>query len=408
MRFTSLRSALLAAVAMLLTTAGCGPLPATGGVASREPATPAPTATTAPGATPVPVPGYELYGFVPYWEMDATIADHLAQTPLTTLALFSVTDTAKGALDTRQTGYQRITGDPGLRLISEAHRRGVRVEVVFTSFGEARNRRFLADDVRRTATITALVKLVGELDLDGVCVDVEGIEPSAVEAVAVFVDRLRTALVAADPGDRLTVSTQANVSGSALAAAVIDSGADRVFLMGYDYRIGASQPGATAPLDRRDGDRDLRWSMELYAAAGVPPERLLLGLPLYGVTWPVAGPVIGAPSTGNGDAWIPRRHLDVLTDSAIVPLRDSEEAVEVYLFGSDGSIGPPADGATPPLGERTWTAVYVDSPATLAPKLALANEAGYAGAGFWAIGYERGLPGYRELMTRFAAGEPEP
>ena len=38
-----------------------------------------------------------------------------------------------------------------------------------------------------------------------------------------------------------------------------------------------------------------------------------------------------------------------------------------------------------------WQAIYVDSPETLAPKLALANERGLAGAGFWAIGYERGL-----------------
>jgi hypothetical protein len=52
--------------------------------------------------------------------------------------------------------------------------------------------------------------------------------------------------------------------------------------------------------------------------------------------------------------------------------------------------------------------VYVDSPATLAAKLALANDRGLAGAGFWAIGYERGLPGYTSLMNRFAAGEPMP
>jgi hypothetical protein len=50
--------------------------------------------------------------------------------------------------------------------------------------------------------------------------------------------------------------------------------------------------------------------------------------------------------------------------------------------------------------------VYVDSPATLAPKLQLALDRGLAGSGFWAIGYERGLPAYTELMTRYAAGEP--
>ena len=36
-----------------------------------------------PSGAPAPLPpGRELYGFVPYWEMDAGIADHLASTPL--------------------------------------------------------------------------------------------------------------------------------------------------------------------------------------------------------------------------------------------------------------------------------------------------------------------------------------
>jgi hypothetical protein len=45
----------------------------------------------------------------------------------------------------------------------------------------------------------------------------------------------------------------------------------------------------------------------------------------------------------------------------------------------------------------------VDSPATLERKLELVDERGLAGAGFWAIGYERGLPAYTELMERFRA-----
>ena len=35
----------------------------------------------------------------------------------------------------------------------------------------------------------------------------------------------------------------------------------------------------------------------------------------------------------------------------------------------------------------------------------LADERGLAGAGFWAIGYERGRPGYTDLIKTFAAGK---
>jgi hypothetical protein len=52
--------------------------------------------------------------------------------------------------------------------------------------------------------------------------------------------------------------------------------------------------------------------------------------------------------------------------------------------------------------------VYVDSPETLAIKMGLALDRGLAGVGFWAIGYERGLPGYTDVMTRFAEGASLP
>ena len=75
-----------------------------------------------------PVPGHEVYGYVPYWEMDAGIAEHVATTELTTLALFAVTQRPDGGLATNDPGYRRVDGDVGRRLLAEAHVRGTRVE----------------------------------------------------------------------------------------------------------------------------------------------------------------------------------------------------------------------------------------------------------------------------------------
>ena len=35
----------------------------------------------------------------------------------------------------------------------------------------------------------------------------------------------------------------------------------------------------------------------------------------------------------------------------------------------------------------------------------MADQRGLAGAGFWAVGYERGLPGYTALIASFRAGQ---
>jgi spore germination protein YaaH len=339
---------------------------------------------------PIPIPGHEVYGFLPYWEIDEGIAGHLARTDLTTLALFSVTHTKDGSLATGERGYKRIDGPIGRRLIAEAHDRGVRVELVYTSFGRAKNDLFFTSAEAQDRTIEALIGLAEGLGVDGINVDVELLAPEHVTAYGEFVGRLRSGLMAKHGEAQVSVATAANIRGTTMALAAANAGADRIFMMGYDYHWSGSEPGASAPLARRDGsEKNLGWSLDLYRDAGVPADRTLLGLPLYGMSWPVTGPEIGAERNGAGTVWIPSENLATLADPAVVPVFDPLESVEHFAV-PDG-VG--------------WTAVYFDSPASLTPKLVLADERGLAGAGFWAMGYERGLVDYTRLIATFKAGE---
>lgn len=340
-----------------------------------------------------PVPGHELYAFVPYWEIDATIAAHVLASDVSTVALFSVTSTPKGAIDTKQNGYRRVTGPIGRRIVADAHARRRRVDVAYTSFGSDRNAALFGDPALQDRVIASIVELKTSLRVDGVAVDVEQIDDLDIPAYAAFVGRLRTALRARDPDATVTVATSSGAQGAGIAAGVNLAGADRIFLMGYDYRTASGQPGASSPLDRTDGDpRTLSWSLDLYAALGVPSTRLLLGLPLYGVAWPVVSPDLGAPATGKGSVWIPRQNLATLRSRTATPLIDPVEDV-AFLAVPDGT---------------GWQGIYYDTPATLAPKLALADDRGLAGAGLWALGYDRGLPGYGAVLGEFRAGRLAP
>ena len=259
----------------------------------------------------MPTPGHEVYGFLPYWEMDASIAAHVAGTDLSTLALFSVTNRSNGSLDTSQNGYGRISGPLGRQLIAEAHDRGTRVELVFTSFGTARNKR-LFSGANAAATqgkvVAALVDLAGQLGVDGINVDVEQIDDLLIPAYGDFVGRLRDALRAAHPKSQVSVATTANERGAAMALAAVAAGVDRIFMMGYDYHWSGSAPGASSPIERRDGDeKDLVWSLDLYQLLGVPVERTLLGLPFYGMAWPTTGPELGRRPDRQGPELDPER-----------------------------------------------------------------------------------------------------
>ncbi len=252
---------------------------------------------------PIPAPGHEVYGFVPYWEMDSGIAGHVARTPLTTLALFSVSTTASGSLATKASGYQKITGDIGGELIRGAHRQAQHVELVFTTFGYAKNARFFSTQTVQARTIDELVALAQRLQVDGVDVDAESVDLEHVAGYGKFVGDLRAALRAKDPAAQVSVATTGGPIGALMALAASQAGADRIFLMAYDYHAANSSPGASAPLGRRDGNpKTLSWSLDLYRQVGVPVERTILGLPLYGMSWPVSGPDIGAPQVGKGTA----------------------------------------------------------------------------------------------------------
>jgi len=393
------------AVAGLALAVGLGgmPAPSAGNATPSASDPPAAAGSVAPtiALTPTPMPplgGTELYGYLPYWVMPDVNAAYLRRAPVSRLALFSVAARRNGSINTGPLGYRRIVGETGAAIIRDAHRLGMAVDLVFTSFGETRNARFFAGgDGPESAsapwhrTVDELVALTDELGLDGINVDVERLEPGDRPGYGAFLAVLGEALRASNPEARLSVATEASEGGAAKAAVAIAAGVDRTFLMGYDYHWSGSAPGASSPVDRLDGIPTLRQSIDWYVEAGVPREQMLLGLPLYGMTWRTTGPSRVWPVVGTGVPWIPSDHLDILLDESFEPTRDPLEWAEYFVF-EDG---------------EEWLITYYDSPATLRAKLALARDAGLAGGGFWALGYENGLPGYRALMRDFRAGAIE-
>jgi hypothetical protein len=415
-------------VTSIALTGGLAFRPAASAVAIASPTPLGPEATLDPAPTPrPPLGGTELYGFLPYWQMSNAVADYLHAAPVTTLALFSVSARSNGSINEKPLGYRRITGDIGRRIIREAHGRDARVELVFSSFGATRNGRLFgrlapatptaapaapgpsgafasaappppsaatsipprAGPAPWTRTVPALVRLVADLGVDGVNVDIEQLDPLDREQYGQFLSALGAALRKDNRDAQVSVATEAGERGIANAATAAAAGVDRLFLMGYDYHWSGSQPGAVAPVDRLDGIPTLRWSIGRYVEAGVPRDRIILGLPLYGTTWRTLGPDRATLVVGGGIPWIPHDNVDTLRDPAFTSTRDPLELSEWF--------------AKPDGGE--WLLTYYDSPATLRPKLGLARDEGLAGGGFWALGYDRGLPGYADLMASFVAGD---
>ncbi len=368
--------------------APAAPAPGTAGDAATGRGTAAPLG---PGS-PKPRLTHEVYGYLPWWKVDAGTDAYLRYDLLTTLAFFSIRYTSTGALDTTTKGYLALTGSHAGPIIEHAHANGVRVEVSVTfSSSPDTNGAFLANQEAMARAIADTVALVGRLGLDGVNIDLERLYNRDFPAYGAFVGAMRQAVVAANPNGRVTVATNGNTSGAGMAKAAIDNGADRAFLMGYSYRTGGANPvGSIAPLVSFNDTLDLTESLDKYAAAGVPAERTILGLPYYGRTWPTVSDALNAkrnmavtecsfsPSTPTA-AQIPG-----IAAGATIRYDDLEQAAWFARFDS---------------AKNTWCQTYFDDARTLATKYDLAKSRGLAGAGIWALGYDRGLATYWEALA---------
>jgi hypothetical protein len=328
----------------------------------------------------------DVYGYLPYWEMSSATLDYLDWNALSAISLFSVTWTGSGGLDRSQPGYGAITGSIGRQVIAAARARGVRVELCFTTFGYDKNATFFGDPARRATAIAQLRALVAATGAGGVNVDAELIKGIWFDEYGAFLADLRAALRADNPSATVSVATNANNSGAQMAKRAADAGADRIFIMGYAYRSAGSNPGAIAPLVGRStpSGLDIRWTIDRYAAEGVPLGRVILGLPYYGLTWPTSSSALGASRTGAGTTYTPRKHIGK-PRSLGVPLRyDPGESVSWYAWYDRTA--------------RTWRQVFYDTPTSLRPKYAYAIGRRLAGVGIWALGYDRGVPGYWDLL----------
>ena len=343
----------------------------------------------------------EVFGFLPYWSMADWTDAYLRYDLLTTIAFFGVGVRQNGTIITSGPGHDAFLSPRAATIIEHAHAAGVRVVITFESFGASRNHKFLANPKYQATFVAAARAFVAAHGIDGLNLDMEGLEAADRPAFGVLLTSLSTAIHLDNPAAEVSVATNANVSGARMAKVAIDAGVDRAFLMAYAYRVASSPAvGAIAPLAGVGSDLDLVQSLDIYDVNGVPPERIILGLPYYGMTWPTVSADLHAarqPNSKNlgvGRAYRPRTTVGICAPPGSTLDYDTVEQV-ARLTWFDKAL-------------KTWFQTYYDDPITLAPKQELAVERGLAGVGIWALGDDAGQPGYWETISTTLGLGPSP
>ncbi|XP_030954760.1 class V chitinase CHIT5a-like [Quercus lobata] len=153
---------------------------------------------------------------------------------------------------------------------------------------------------------------------------------------------------------------------------------DFVSPMCYDYHGSwdTSVTGEHALLYDKASNISTSYGISSWIKAGIPPRKLVMGLPLYGRTWQLKSPSengIGAPAVGTGPGnngvmkYIDIVEFNVTNAEGVV---FDEQTVSMYSYAGTDWIG-------------------YDGPASIEKKVEFAKAQGLGGYFFWALGYDK-------------------
>lgn len=213
----------------------------------------------------------------------------VAGTALDELDLFNFSINASG-------GFAERAVRDHARFIAAAHERGTKVSITFVDFVGAAHQVMASEALTRRFAST-LARACAEHGLDGADIDFERLKRTQRETFSRFVRTVASELHAR--GKTLSVSVYAKTTDAGDAGheaaqdlAALGAAADQLKLMTYDYSGSWSGPGAIGPMTWA------RRVVEYCRSVGVPAAKLILGIPLYGRTWP-GGRNIGPTSAAR-------------------------------------------------------------------------------------------------------------
>ena len=313
--------------------------------------------------SPTP-PSVTVYGYHAYWTGDILDID---LSPLTHIAVFNVELNSDGTLsDTHN--WTNVAQE----LVPKAHNLGVKVHLCLTSFSDSINNVVLPSATKRATLVQELSDLVNDYGADGVNIDIEGMDATQRENLNLLVDELSPLV------DEIFLATPAIDWSDAYDYEYLAANSDGLFIMGYDYHWKGGDPG---PIDPLYGGSpwsvySLEWTVDDYRDKGVPDDKMILGLPLYGRQWPTSSTAIPGTATDDGVTFV---------------------MGEAVSYASQMGSSYDSVTYTPYVLESNLQLWYPDVD-SVQSRISWAVDEQLQGIGFWALDYELGADGFWDMV----------
>ncbi len=311
---------------------------------------------------------HTVFGFLRYSDYVGSYKNYIRYDLLTHIAPFNFSVSSSTGAITAPTGW------PWSDVINAAHNSGVKVIMCVVNFSATEINAIITGTTVKTAFFANVVTALNTYNMDGVCIDFEGLNVADRGTnIETFLSELTDYVHTNVPGSEVSFAGPAiNWSGwnfTGLAASV-----DYIFIMGYDfYGSGSSTTGPSAPLI--GGSYNITTTLTSStlgydAVVKNSPEKLILGVPYYGNRWQ-------AQSASAGAAVI----------SHVASPRFYTAETEAASYGKQW-----ADNYKTPWyyydNAGTYEQVWYDDSVSLGLKYDMVKSKNLLGTGMWALCYD--------------------
>jgi spore germination protein len=321
---------------------------------------------------------FKVFGWHPYWM--GTAYESYNFSLLNYIAYFSY------ELNPKTGGYVSVHNWNTTAMIDSAHAHGTKVLLTITNFGKEQNKIFLNKVGAQKNLIRQIITLLRERNGDGVNIDFEGVRPLEREELTNFIIDLSSSLKTENSNYSITVSIPAFDYKNVYNVASIGSHVDLFVIMGYEFHgLRSSTAGPVSPLSsgNRWAPLNIERSVNEYLVTGIPPQKLLLGVPYYGVEWSTYD--LNFPSkVKKFERYHTFRNIKKITKDYSCVI--DEPSLSKYYAYRDAN--------------NNYRQIWFDDSLTLGMKYDWIKEQKIGGVGIWALGYDNGHSELWKLLAK--------
>lgn len=326
-----------------------------------------------------------IIGFLPYWLIDK--AQESYKDTITSLTYFGLTIGPDGRIlkllnpAEEEPGWTTFKQDRVEKILIQAKTEKLDTSLLIFTGDEDDILNIISTPLESAQNLLSdIAPIMQKYSLTDLNMDIESFDKASASSqlkYAEFLKEVKKILSESKLGTlTVDITPESLIKPRLTNISLIASIADYIVLMGYDYHyIYSLRSGPVAPIGGAGSFReyDVETAIKL-ALQVVPPEKLILGIPLYGYEWetlsdhPVSGVIPGSGKTASS-----KRISEILASCNNCILGTDEEAQQPYIIIPESNY---------------FRQIFYENQESLSKKLELAKKYKLGGVAFWALGYE--------------------